>query len=75
MLRLNQLRKILKTYELQVENTGHGKHPFKVKGYIRGTGRLHLYPLKVHGRNPEISKSYLQGMIEEFNLPEDTFDE
>lgn len=73
MIRLHELQRILKTYGLQVENTKHGKHPFKVKGYIPGTSRYHGYPLKIHGRNPEISKSYLKGIIEEFNLPEDIF--
>lgn len=74
MLRLNQVRKLLKTYGLRIENTGRGRHPFKVKGYIFETSRLHVYPLKVHGRNPEISRSYLKGIIEEFNLPDDIFD-
>jgi len=73
MLRLNKLRQILKAYRLQVENTGRGKHPFKVTGHILGMQRQHTYPLKVHGKNPEISKSYLKGIIEEFNLPEDAF--
>ena len=74
MLRLNQVAKILKVYELRIENTGRGRHPFKVKGLIIGTSRQHVYPLKVHGKNPEISKSYLKGIIEEFHLPEDIFD-
>lgn len=74
MLRLNALRRILRAYGLQVENTKRGKHPFKAKGLILGTQRQHTYPLKVHGRNPEISKSYLKGIIEEFNLPEDAFE-
>ncbi len=73
MLRLNELRKILKKYGLQVESTGRGKHPFKVKGRISGTGRRHTYPLKIHGKNPEISKSYLNGIVEEYNLPDDVF--
>jgi len=38
MLRLNNLRNILKAYGLQVENTRRGKHPFlvwlgKLKGF------------------------------------------
>ncbi len=74
MLRLNQLRRILRRYGLQVENTGRGRHPFKVKGLILGTQRGQIYPLRVHGRNPEISRSYLKGIIEAFNLPEDAFD-
>ena len=74
MLRLNQLRQILKEYNLIVESTGRGKHPFKVKGLILGTDRQHSYPLKVHGKNPELSKSYLRGIIESFNLPEDLFE-
>ncbi len=74
MLRLNQLRQILKAYDLAVESTGRGKHPFKVRGVVLGTDRQHSYPLKVHGRNPEISPSYLRGIVEEFNLPEDIFD-
>jgi hypothetical protein len=74
MLKLNKLRQLLKAYGLQVENTKRGKHPFKVKGLILGTRRQHSYPLKVHGRNPEISRSYLKGIIEEFNLPEDAFE-
>jgi len=74
MLRLNQLRRILRTYGLRVENTKHGKHPFKVKGLIVSTQCRHTYPLKVHGRNPEVSRSYLKGIIEEFNLPEDIFE-
>jgi hypothetical protein len=74
MLRLSRLRQILKDYGLTVESTGRGKHPFKVKGLVRGTDRQHTYPLKVHGRNPEISPSYLRGIMEEFNLPEDIFD-
>lgn len=73
MHRLSKLRKILKAYGLQVVNTKKGKHPFKVKGVIPGTSREHTYPLKVHGKNPEISKSYLNGIIEEFKLPDDTF--
>lgn len=75
MLRLNQLRIVLKPYGLQVENTGRGRHPFKIKGIVAGTTRQHSYPLKVHGKNPEISKTYLKGIIEEFNLPEDVFDQ
>lgn len=74
MLRLNQLRHILKAYGLTVESTGRGKHPFKVKGTVLGTNRQHTYPLKVHGKNPEISKSYLRGIVEEFNLPEGVFE-
>ena len=74
MLRLNELRRILKAYGLKVENTRHGRHPFKVKGVIFGSSLQHVYPLKVHKRNPEISKSYLRGIIEEFNLPEDIFE-
>ena len=74
MLRLNQLRKTLKDYGLTVESTGRGKHPFKVKGRIIGSQRQHTYPLKVHGKNPEISKSYLRGIVEEFNLPKNVFD-
>jgi len=74
MLRLNELRRILNAYGLKVENTRHGRHPFKVKGIILGSSRQHVYPLKVHGRNPEISKSYLKGIIEEFILPEDIFE-
>jgi hypothetical protein len=58
-----------------VESTGRGKHPFKVKGLILGTDRQHTYPLKVHGKNPEISRSYLRGLVEEFNLPGDVFEE
>ncbi|TWU28762.1 hypothetical protein S225a_27870 [Candidatus Brocadiaceae bacterium S225] len=73
MHRLNKIQKILKTYKLQVVNTKKGKHPFKVKGIILGTTRHHTYPLKVHGKNPEISKSYLNGIIEEFNLPGNAF--
>jgi|GEM_PF-6837967 len=74
MLRLNRLRQILKEYGLTVESTGRGKHPFKVRGKVLGVNRQHTYPLKVHGRNPEISKSYLRGIMEEFNLPEDIFE-
>jgi len=74
MLRLNQLRKILKAYGLTVESTGRGKHPFKVKGRIIGSQRQHTYPLKIHGKNPEISKSYLRGIVEEFNLPKNVFE-
>ena len=74
MLRLNQVRRRLKPFGLEVVSTGRGKHPFKVLGLIRGTTRRHTYPLKVHSKNPEISSSYLNGMIEEFNLPEDVFD-
>ena len=73
MLRLNELSKIVKRYDLQVESTGRGKHPFKVKGRVFGTNRQHTYPLRIHGKNPEISKSYLNGIIEEYHLPDDTF--
>jgi len=73
MLRLNELKKIIKKHGLQVESTGRGKHPFKVKGEILGTDRQHTYPLKIHGKNPEISKTYLNGIIEEYNLPDDLF--
>lgn len=73
MLRLNELRNILKKYGLQVESTGRGKHPFKVRGRVLGTGRQHTYPLRIHGKNPEISKSYLNGIIEEYNLPDNVF--
>ena len=73
MLRLNKLRQILKDYGLQIENTRHGKHPFKVKGFIFKTQHQHTFPLKIHGSNPEISEIYLKGIIEEFNLPEDIF--
>ncbi len=59
MLRLNELRKTLKKYGLQIESTGRGKHPFKVRGNILGMERQHTYPLKIHGKNPEISKSYI----------------
>lgn len=54
-------------------NTGRGKHPFKVKGFILGTQHQHTYPLMVHGSNPEITEVYLKGIIEEFNLPDDIF--
>ena len=73
MLKLNELRKIVKKYGLQVESTGRGKHPFKVKGIVLCTNRQHTYPLRIHGKNPEISKSYLNGIIEEYNLPDDAF--
>ncbi len=46
----------------------------KVMGLIQGTDVYHVYPLKVHSRNPEISKSYFKGIIEEFNLPRNIFD-
>lgn len=74
MLRLNQVRKALRKYGLTVENTHRGKHPFKVKGLVCGGNRQHTYPLRVHGQNPEISESYLNGIIEAFNLPEDAFE-
>ena len=74
MLRLDEMRRILKAYGFKVENTRHGRHPFKVKGVILGSSRQHVYPRKVHRRNPEISRSYLRGIIEEFNLPEDIFE-
>jgi len=74
MLRLNKLKQILKIYGIQVVNTGRGSHPFKVKGPIFGMQQQHTYPLMVHGKNPEISKSYLKGIIEEFSLPEDIFE-
>jgi hypothetical protein len=73
MLRLNRLQQLLKPYGLQIENTGQGKHPFKVKGFVFGTQRYYSYPLKVHGRNPEISESYLKGIIDKFKLPDDVF--
>jgi hypothetical protein len=73
MPRLNKLRQILKDYGLQIVNTGRGKHPFKVKGFILGTQHQHTYPLMVHGSNTEITEVYLKGIIEEFNLPEDIF--
>ncbi|MEK7399251.1 MAG: hypothetical protein AAB116_20115 [Candidatus Poribacteria bacterium] len=73
MLRLNKLKQILSNYGLRVDNTGRGKHPFKVKGFILGTQHRHTYPLMVHGGNPEISEVYLKGIIEEFNLPNDIF--
>ena len=73
MLRLNKLKQILRDYELQVENTRHGKHPFKVKGLIFGTQHKHTFPLKIHGSNPEITEVYLKGIIEEFNLSDDIF--
>ena len=73
MLRLSDLRKILKNYGLQVASTGRGKHPFKVKGKVLGTDRQHTYPLRVHGKNPEISRSYMNGIIEEYQLPDDAF--
>ena len=47
--------------------------PFKVKGIVLGTNRQHTYRLRIHGKNPEISKSYLNGIIEEYNLPDDAF--
>lgn len=38
----------------------------KVKGLIPSTSREHTYPLKVHGRNPEISKSYLNEIKKDY---------
>ncbi len=73
MLRLNKLRQLLKNYGLQVENTGQGKHPFKVKGFALETQRYYSFPLKVHGKNPEISDAYLRGIIDKFKLPDDIF--
>jgi hypothetical protein len=73
MLRLNKLQQLLRLYGLQIENTGQGKHPFKVKGFAVGTQRYYSYPLKVHGKNPEISESYLKGIIDKFRLPNDAF--
>ncbi|MBW1834445.1 MAG: hypothetical protein JRI62_06635 [Deltaproteobacteria bacterium] len=63
MLKLNELSKIVKKYGLQVESTGRGKHPFKVKGIVLCTNRQHTYPLRIHGKNPEISKSYLKVIL------------
>ena len=71
MLRLNKLSQILKSYGLQIVNSG--KHPFKVKGFIFGTQHQHTYPLMVHGSNPEITEVYMKGIIEEFDLPDDIF--
>lgn len=73
MLRLNRLRQLLKPYGLHIENTGQGKHPFKIKGLVFGTQRQYSYPLKVHGKNPEISDTYLRGIVEKFKLPDDIF--
>jgi hypothetical protein len=58
---------------IEVKSTGRGKHPFKVKGRVLGTARQHTYPLRIHGKNPEISKSYVNGIFEEYNLPDDVF--
>jgi hypothetical protein len=74
MVRLNQVRRILKDYGLTVESTGRGKQPFKVREMVLGTQRQHTYPLRVHGKNPGISRSYLRGIVEEFNLPGDVFE-
>ena len=73
MLRPSDLRKILKKYGLRVESTGRGKPPFKVKGKVLGTDRQHTYPLSVHGKNPEISRSYMNGIIEETGQPTEEY--
>jgi len=52
MLRLNELKKIIKKHGLQVKSTGRGKHPFKVKGEILGTDRQHTYPIKNSWKKP-----------------------
>jgi hypothetical protein len=63
MLRLSQVKQILKMYELEIQNTGRGRHPIKVVGYNKITGRKLSYPLPAHGKNPEIHDFYLRGII------------
>ncbi|OIO98299.1 MAG: hypothetical protein AUJ92_01675 [Armatimonadetes bacterium CG2_30_59_28] len=70
---MSELRRILKKYALSIESTGRGKYPIKVRGLVRGSERQHTYPLRVHGKNPEISWSYLLGIAEEFNFQDDAF--
>jgi len=74
MLRLKELRQRLRPFGLTVEKTGRGKHPFKVVGFTLDTGKRYVFPLKIHGRNPEIPRFYLRGLIEGFHLPKDAFD-
>ena len=74
MLRLALVKKILKQYGIEIQNTKHGKHPIKAIGYNRETGRKLSYPLPAHGKNPEIHDFYLRGLIEKFSLPEDAFE-
>jgi len=74
MLRLAQVKRILQAYHLEIRNTGRGRHPIKVVGCNRMTGRKLSYPIPSHGKNPEIHEFYLKGMIRKFSLPEDIFD-
>ncbi|MCP4396913.1 MAG: hypothetical protein GY801_06395 [bacterium] len=74
MLRLAQLRRTLKKYGIEIQNTKRGRHPIKAVGHNRITGRKLSYPLPAHGKNPEIHDFYLRGLIEKFALPGDLFD-
>ncbi len=74
MLRLSEVKQILKPFGIEIENTKRGRHPIKATGHNRLTERRLSYPLPAHGKNPEIHEFYLRGLIEKFSLPDDIFD-
>ena len=74
MLRLAQVKRALKQYGINIQNTKRGRHPIKAVGDNRITGRKLSYPLPAHGKNPEIHDFYLRGPIEKFSLPDDVFE-
>lgn len=51
---------------------GKGSHRMIVHPDVNG--KAESYPLKVHGKNPEIDGCYVRDLKKRFNLPENIFD-
>ena len=74
-LRLLGLVRILKKYDKGFEfyrDRGKGSHCLISRPAAHGRKRG-SYPMKCHGRNPEIPKRTLKNIRRHFDLPEDIF--
>lgn len=68
-VRLSDLRRAVKFFGIELENTGRGKHPFKLVRAGSGKGS---YPLKAHGGDKStISTVYVDGLIRHFAFSDD----
>ena len=74
-LRLLDLIRILKKYDKDFEfyrDRGKGSHHWISRPAAPGR-KKESYPMKCHGKNPEIPKRTLKDIRRYFDLPEDIF--
>lgn len=66
--RIADLRKALRSFGLDVVESGRGRHPFKVR---RANGSGPTYPLKAHnGLKSELADCYVEGICDLYGIDE-----